>query len=184
MFRAAMAYQKHAFQLIVLLGVVALTGCASSVTTDYDSSASFASYKTWAFAEKDASNDFMSLDSGRVEAAVKRELEQESMQEAPQDSADLLVSYRVEDAEKLESSGFTYGLGLGRGNFGFGVSTAPEVRQVKEGKLVVDLVDRQTERVIWSGISRRYLNERQSPEARSELIDEVVAAMFEKYPPL
>ena len=101
MFRAAMAYQKHAFQLMVLLGVVALTGCASSVTTDYDSSASFASYKTWAFAEKDASNDFMSLDSGRVEAAVKRELEQESMQEAPQNSADLLVSYRVEDAEKL-----------------------------------------------------------------------------------
>lgn len=167
--------------LVMCLGL--LSGCASLVSTDYDASASFDSYQSWAFAPEKGNNDFLSLDGARVETAVERELQKESLQKASADAADLLVQYRVEDAEKLESSGFTYGLGFGRGNFGWALSTPPDVRQVKQGKLVVELVDRATERVVWRGVSRRYLDERQSPEDRKELIDEVVAAMFERYPP-
>jgi len=57
------------------------------------------------------------------------------------------------------------------------------VREVTEGKLVVRMVDRTTEEVVWQAASRRYLNENQSPETRRKLIDEVVSEMFSKYPP-
>lgn len=167
--------------LVMCLGL--FSGCASIVSTDYDAGAGFADYKTWAFAPNKGDDSFLSLDGARVENAIQREMQDEPLSRGEPDTADLLVSYRVEDAEKLESSGFTYGFGLGRGNFGFGLSTPPEVRQVKQGKLVVELVDRSTERVVWRGVSRRYLDERQSPEDRVELIDEVVTAMFDRYPP-
>ena len=49
--------------------------------------------------------------------------------------------------------------------------------------LVVELVDTETDRVVWRAASRRYLNENQATESRRELIDEIVADMFEKYPP-
>lgn len=167
--------------LVMCLGL--FSGCASIVSTDYDAGAAFSSYETWAFAPDKGQDDFLSLDGARVENAIQREMQDETLTRAEPDTADLLVTYRVEDAEKLETSGFTYGLGLGRGNFGFGVSTPPEVRQVKQGKLVVELVERSSERVVWRGVSRRYLDEHQSPQDRVELIDEVVTAMFERYPP-
>lgn len=168
--------------------LLALAGCASIVSTDFDGSVAFATYKTWAFADHDSKDDktgnYLSLDGTRVKSAVERELTSESLQEVSAQKADLLVNYRFEDAEKLESQGFNYGFGFGSGNFGFGLSTPPQVRKIKEGKLVVELVDRDSQRVVWSGVSRRYLSEGQSPESRRELIDEVVHAMFEKYPPI
>jgi hypothetical protein len=54
---------------------------------------------------------------------------------------------------------------------------------VEEGKLVVELVDAKTRQVVWRSASRRYLNESQSSESRQALIDEIVADMFEEYPP-
>ncbi|MGM0570969.1 DUF4136 domain-containing protein [Marinobacter sp.] len=169
-----------------LLALTALTlllgGCASKVVTDYDSNAAFTSYQTWAFAP-DAGKGYTSLDGSRVEAAVTRELEAQALSQTGADTADLLVSYRIDDVERLDTTGFSYGLGFGSGRFGWGLSTAPPVREVREGQLVVELVDSTTNRVVWRGASKRYLNENQSPETRQQLIDEVVASMFERYPP-
>ncbi|MEE3117537.1 MAG: DUF4136 domain-containing protein, partial [Pseudomonadota bacterium] len=97
--------------------------------------------------------------------------------------ADLLASWRIVEEERLEQIGVGLGFGLGRGNFGWGLASAPPVREVEEGKLVVELVDTELNEVVWRAASRRYLNENQSPEKRRELIDEVVAEMFSKYPP-
>lgn len=159
-----------------------LAGCASNVVTDYDSATVFGNYSSWAFAP-DKDSGFVSLDASRAESAIERELTRKAMRKLDPGEADLLVSYRVEDVERLESTGFSYGLGFGRRNFAWGLSVPPPVREVTEGKLVVELVDRRTGRVVWRGASQRYLNERQTPERRRKLIDEVVTEMFSKYPP-
>lgn len=168
--------------LLSLALVLLLSGCAARVVTDYDSSAAFASYQQWAFASRDQQG-FTSLDASRVEAAIKRELAAENLEQVDADTADLLVSYRIDEVERLDTTGFSYGLGFGSGRFGWGMSTAPPVREVREGQLVVELVDSDTDRVVWRGASKRYLNENQSPQTRQELIDEVVTGMFERYPP-
>lgn len=159
-----------------------LTGCASNVVTDYDSSTVFGNYSSWAFAPEKGTG-FVSLDASRAESAIERELNRKAMRRLDPDEADLLVSYRVEDVERLDSSGFSYGLGFGRRSFAWGLSVPPPVREITEGKLIVELVDRSTGRVVWRGASQRYLNENQSPERRRTLIDEVVTEMFSKYPP-
>ncbi|MCK7543698.1 DUF4136 domain-containing protein [Marinobacter bryozoorum] len=168
--------------LALLAVVLLLGGCAAKVVTDYDRNAAFASYQTWAFAPN-AGEGYTTLDGARVEAAVVRELEARQLDQVGFDVADLLVSYRIDEVERLDTTGFSYGLGFGRGRFGWGLSTAPPVREVREGQLIVELVDSSTERVVWRGASKRYLNENQSPGTRQELIDEVVAEMFNRYPP-
>ncbi|WP_417547163.1 DUF4136 domain-containing protein [Marinobacter segnicrescens] len=166
---------------LVALGLL-LGGCAAKVVTDYDSNAAFASYQSWAFA-LNAGEGYTSLDGSRVEAAITRELGSRELNQVDASTADLLVSYRIDEVERLDTTGFSYGLGFGSGRFGWGLATAPPVREVREGQLIVELVDSTTERVVWRGASKRYLNENQSPETRQELIDEVVAEMFNRYPP-
>lgn len=169
--------------LMAALMLITLSGCASNVVTDYNSATEFGSYSSWAFADNNDSSGFVSLDGARVQNAVESELDRKTMKKVADDEADLLVSYRVEKVDRLDTTGLSYGLGLGRGAFGFGFSTAPPVREVQEGKLVVELVDSETSQVVWRGVSKRYLNEDQSPQYRRELIDEVIADMFAKYPP-
>lgn len=176
---------KHPVRVPVLLPVVLvllLSGCAAKVVTDYDSNATFTGYEQWAFAAGE-NRSYTTLDGSRVEAAVAREMEARGLAQTDAEAADLLVNYRIDEVERLDTTGFSYGLGFGRGRFGWGLSTAPPVREVREGQLVVELVDTGTDRVVWRGASKRYLNENQSSETRQELIDEVVAEMFTRYPP-
>lgn len=163
--------------------VFALAGCASNVVTDYDSSTVFDHYSSWAFAPNAGDASFMSLDGSRVQSAVERELNGKSLSKVPENEADLLVNWEIKEEKSHEQSGVGLGFGFGTGNFGWGMSTPPPVREVKEGKLVIQLVDTASDQVVWRAASRRYLNENQSPNDRSELIDEVVTEMFSKYPP-
>ncbi|MGO1502123.1 MAG: DUF4136 domain-containing protein [Marinobacter sp.] len=169
--------------LMVALVTLAMAGCASNVVTDYNSAVAFNDYSSWAFAPEAGNASFVSLDGNRIQNAVERELNSKAMNMAEASEADLLVNWQIVEEERLEQSGLGLGFGFGTGNFGWGLSAPPPVRGVKEGKLVIELVDKSSEEVIWRAASRRYLNENQSPETRSKLVDEVVAEMFTKYPP-
>tara|TARA_Y100001001_G_scaffold162387_1_gene188871 strand:- start:752 stop:1279 length:528 start_codon:yes stop_codon:yes gene_type:complete len=168
----------------VMLAIVALvmTGCASSVVTDYNSSVVFGNYTSWAFAPGTESS-FVSLDGSRVRSAIERELNRKALRQVPEAEAGLLVSWQIVPEDRLEQIGLGLGFGFGHGNFGWGLSAPPPVREIKEGKLVVELADSKSKQVVWRAASRRYLNENQSPETRRELIDELVAEMFARYPP-
>ena len=170
--------------LIAVFALVA-TGCASNVVTDYDSGASFGSYSSWDFAPaKSEGDDYVSLDGSRIRSAIEREMAGKNLEKITDGQADLLAAWKVVAEERLErGSGFGLGLGFGSGNFGWGLATAPPIEKVEEGKLVIELVDPKTKKVVWRAASRRYLNENQSSESRRELIDEIVKDMFAEYPP-
>ncbi|HEA50822.1 DUF4136 domain-containing protein [Marinobacter antarcticus] len=169
--------------LLAAFVTLAMSGCASNVVTDYNSAAAFGNYSSWAFAPDAGNSSFVSLDGNRIQGAIERELSLKSLRKVAEPEADLLVNWQITDVQHLERSGLGLGFGFGTGHFGWGLSAPPPVREVEEGKLVVELVDKSTEKVVWRAASRRYLNENQSPETRSKLIDEVVAEMFTRYPP-
>ncbi|MBW4933981.1 DUF4136 domain-containing protein [Marinobacter sp. F4206] len=169
--------------LMISALVLTLAGCSGNVITDYNSSVVFGNYATWAFAQDAGSGSFMSLDGSRVQNAVERELKRKAMRQVTADEADLLANWQIVEEDRLEQTGVGVGFGYGWSNFGWGLAAPPPVREVTEGKLVVELVDTDINEVVWRAVSRRYLTEHQSPETRHELIDEVVAEMFSKYPP-
>ncbi|MBU2953873.1 DUF4136 domain-containing protein [Marinobacter sp. F3R08] len=169
--------------LMLAVVTLAMAGCASNVVTDYNSSVVFGNYSSWAFVNDADSPAFTSLDGTRVRAAIEKELNRKAFRKVPEAEADLMVNWQIVQEERLEQTGLGLGFGFGRGNFGWALSAPPPVREIEEGKLVVELADSTSKEVVWRAVSRRYLNENQSPETRRELIDEVVAEMFSHYPP-
>jgi hypothetical protein len=172
--------------VLISVFVLAITGCASNVITDYDSAAVFGAYQSWNFAPAgEGSKNYVSLDGSRIRKAIEREMAHENLQKVVAEEADLLVAWQIVTEERLErgGSGFGFGLGFGSGNFGWGISTQPPIEKVEEGKLVVELVDSESKQVVWRSASRRYLQESQSSESRQKLINQIVTDMFEEYPP-
>lgn len=156
------------------------TGC-SSVAIDYQPGSRFDQYRTWAYSDPDA--EAVPLDAQRIKKAVQKYIGTTGLEKASQDEADLLVRGRVVDTSRLERSGFSFGLGTRHDNLGFGLVTAPPVREVEEGKVVVEMVERTSNQVIWQAEGRRHLTPGMSPESRTELVNKLVREMFEKYPP-
>lgn len=168
--------------LAVLLAMV--TGCARYAVTDYDSNAGFDRYSSYRFAERDE-NAIQGLDAARIERALEQALTGEGFTRADVEP-DVLVRYRIEDEVRTESRGPSLGLGFGFGRspFTFGVAHSPvQTREIHEGQLVVEMVDPTIDQVVWEGRGRRYLSENQDREERTKLIDQVIEAMFEQYPP-
>lgn len=168
-------------RIALIFLVLALTGCAS-VATDYQTGTRFAKYDTWAYSKPE--QGAVSLDAQRVKQAVEKYISSlTSLEQAPEDEADLLVRGRVVSISHLERTGFSFGLGTSHDHLGFGLVTAPPVRKVEEGKVVVEMVARESRQVVWQAESLRNLTPGMSPEARSEMISKLVKDMFEKYPP-
>lgn len=166
--------------LVVL--VLLAGGCASNVAVDYRSGTDFQGYASYAFAPP-GEGAARSLDGQRIEAALGPLLQACGLESASVAQADLLVHYRVEDTRRLESSGFGFGMGFGRDNVGLGLGTTPQVYEVREGRLVLELEDRAANQVVWHAESRRHLSPELSGDKRTERIRKLVAQMLERYPP-
>ncbi|MGM0450122.1 MAG: DUF4136 domain-containing protein [Pseudomonadota bacterium] len=168
--------------LALLLALV--SGCARYAVTDYDSGAGFDSYSTYRFADR-GEDSVQGLDAARIERALKRALADEGFTQADAEP-DVLMRYRIEDEVRTESRGPRLGLGFGFGRspFTFGVAHSPvQTREIREGQLVVEMVDPTIEQIVWEGRGQRFLSESQDREERTELIEQIIEAMFEQYPP-
>ncbi len=173
---------KGAGWLIMPVLLILLSGCAS-VVIDYDQQARFGQYDTYAFMPREEGKEYLSLDAARIERSLNRELGARGMRSTLPEEADILVRYDIETEIRNESSGFSYGLGYGRGAYGLGVVTAPDSYQIREGKLVVEFVRPDDKQAIWRGAGRRNLTEEMKPEARQALIDTLITDMLVKFPP-
>lgn len=162
--------------------LLALSGCAS-VVIDYDQQARFSGYQTYAFMTPGEGKEYLTLDAARIERSLNRELTARGMRSVVESEADILVRYDIETEIRNETSGFSYGLGYGRGAFGLGVMTPPDSHQVREGKLVVEFVTPEDKQAIWRGAARRNLTESMRPDARQQLIDKLIVEMLAKFPP-
>jgi hypothetical protein len=56
------------------------------------------------------------------------------------------------------------------------------VSQYTQGKLIIDMVDAKTKRLVWRGIASRRLPTFDSPQERDQFIRESVTAIFKKFP--
>jgi hypothetical protein len=167
---------------LICLALLALTGCASPVIVDYESGTGFAQYETYAF-KAPRQDGAESLDGQRVQAAVKPLMQARGLELVDAGQADLLLQHHVKETRRVESTGFAFGFGYGYDHVGVGLGTGPEVREIREGRLVVELADRATNEVVWRAESRHDLSPDLTGEKRRERINQLVRDMFEHFPP-
>lgn len=157
-----------------------LQGCSSTnVTTDYDRQANFGSYKSYNWMpapDRMSRNPLLdnSLMRKHVENAVINVLATKGMY-AIQLSPDLLIAYHLGVKEKIDVNSWGYGYG----RWGAWGSPNVDVRQYKEGTMVIDLVDAKTKELVWRGIGKGAIGSG-DPEVK---IREAVTEILSMYPP-
>ena len=170
---------------------VLLAGCSSfKVTDDYDPSADFAQFGSYAWLPRPDATETgaRTIDDGllrqRIERATDEGLAAKGLRrvDAPTD-ANLLVTSHISVEQKLRVNTTNYGYGYGRWGYYGGGYTDTTVDQYEEGTLILDFIDAKTKQLVWRGMAQSRLKEMATPEEREARVRAAVAAILEKYPP-
>jgi hypothetical protein len=169
----------------LLLAPLALLGaCAGpKVFTNQDPAADFAAYRSYGFAAPLGTDDeqYSSLLSVHLKAAVARELEARGYVVSP--DPDLLVNFRVQTQEKVQSTSTPAAYHGYRhyGTWGGYAGYETTVSQYTEGTLQVDLVDARRRQLVWeASLVGRITDERR--ENLEATCDEALREIFARYP--
>ena len=184
---------------LIALGL-AVASCATQpqIRTQVAANANLASYRTFAFMGKPGTDKdgYKTLTTQSLERAVSREMQARGYVPAvPGQEPDLVINFNVKEKDKVEGDlgpgGYGWGGGVGYGRrFGYGGYGGygagwddyyNGIQTVTEGSLVVDVVDRARNEVVWSGTAVGELT-RKVLEHPDETIDKSVAQIFVRYP--
>ncbi len=160
---------------LALLGTIVF---AQGVTYDFDRSADFTKYKTYAWVRGTNLND--QLNHQRITRAVDSQLSARGFARVEAASnPDVLVAYHASFDRNLEitASGFGgYRLAGPR-------SGTARVEEIVVGTLAIDMVDAQSRNLVWRGMATKELDAKASPEKKEKNINRAAEKIFRNYPP-
>ena len=177
----------RALPLATALLSLALLGACSSyqVTYDYDVTASYGRYKTFDYyTSKKGTGGTTSLMDKRVRAAVEQELKAKGFAMETKADPDFLVTYYpiVKNRKVRTTVRSGWGWGYRPLYGGVGVSSS-QVRNYKEGTIVIEIVDFKTNQMIWQGAAAGALTGLENPEDANEVVPKAVRDILAKFPP-
>ena len=177
--------------LLAVLASVLVVGCASGPSapeTMRETQTDFSAYKTFGWVNAPASagsGESASIVDGYIRTAIANELKAKGYVEIAEASGatpDLVIEYEGAKTEKLKNNPFRIGVGVGSygssggGSVGVGSSG---VKEVKEGSLVVHVVDHARKAEVWRGSIARELGKK---GVQPELVQSAVAELFRDFP--
>ncbi len=163
------------FSLIAILTLDGMAAWAQKVNVDWDQTANFQGYGTYAWAKgTPAKNPLM---DERIVAAVDKDLAAKGLRKVDAGtSPDLLVVYHAAVSSKTQLD--TTNMGAYRWSGGSSTTT---VKEIPVGELIVDIGDPKTQKMLWRGTATDTLSD--NPQKVADKIDKSVDDMFKKFPP-
>ncbi len=172
--------------IVFVCCVVLLAGYAwAKVTFDYDHAVDFSGYSTYAWMERDNSieaqlPEHLRLRLRRVTEDVLADKGLEPSPAPPQTDLLLTFYYGARDEIAVHHVAYSpyspWGYGYW-GGFNYGYT---EVRQYKEGTLVLDIVDAHTHQLVWVGTLEK---EVRSVNPSGKRIEKVIKKLLKNFPP-
>jgi hypothetical protein len=176
--------------LVLLLACLSHVGCAGApVRTDFDSEVDFLAYRDFAWLEAplresgDRESDPFARNSlldKRVRAAIAAELALRGIAEVEAAESDLRVDYRVIFSRRMVAHETRTPVPFRR-HHPFLYDVDVHVTEVPESTLLIDLIDAESEQLVWRGWVEGRNFDRRLDER------EVVAkvrAILQRYPPV
>jgi hypothetical protein len=162
--------------------VLVLPSCSSiTVSYDYDKTANFGAYKTYAYTPEALSLAVGDLNRDRILAAIDAEMAARGFTKS--DSPDALIDLIVKAKERTEATATNTGGGYGRYGYGGGFSTTHvDYNQYVDGTLFINFIDKSTEKMVWQGRGTKTLDENASPEKKETNIKNAVKMIYAKFP--
>ena len=171
-------------RIATLIAGVALLGTitfAQSINYDFDKSANFAAFKTYAWVRGASVPDEFNHD--RIIGAINAQLAGKGLRMVEaKANPDLLVAYHAAFDRDLQITGFSSGWGGYR--FPGSRSGAARTDEIITGTLVVDMVDAETRTIVWRGTATKELNINAKPAQREKNINRAAEKLLKNYPPV
>lgn len=170
---------------LIFFAVVILSSCSSvKVAYDYDKQVDFTKYKTYAFTPESQNLGVDQLNRDRIIKAVEAELAAKGFTKS--ENPDVLIDVHITAKKRTEAVANTSG-GYGRyGRYGYGggfSTTTVDYNEYLDGTLLINMVDKSTEKIAWQGRGTKTLDEDASAAKRESNINYAVKQIFTNYPP-
>ena len=169
----------------MLLAVLS-AGCASSnVGYDYDRSANFTRYHTYAWnsGAQQATGDRRvdsSLMDARIRTAIEKHLRSKGYLVSAADNPDFIVAYHAGIKDMMKGASTQNYIGdRAHGTF----TTISDIQPYHEGTLTIDIIDAQSHQLVWQAAAKADVGQSLGPEERDARVNGIVRAMLSHFPP-
>ncbi len=169
---------------VIYLLSLSLWGCNSmKIYSDYDRDISISNYKTYGWPSlglTESRNNplyYNELNDKRIRREVEWRLKKLGYEYAETNS-DLVIHYHIIIENRTvvnpDPLGYRYGP--------YWLNRNVNVYEYREGTLIIDLMDRKTNNLVWRGWAVNFIDEAK-PEKMEEQIKKAVQMIFENFPP-
>lgn len=173
---------------ILLYSIVLLTAVSCSsikVSSDFDKTAGFASYKTYAYTTEALGLAINDINKTRIFNAIDAELSAKGFTKS-ENNPDVWIDIQLK-AEKKQTATATTSGGYGYGyryGWGGGFSTTQiNYDTYTDGTLFIDMIDASKKQLVWQGRGTKTVDPDASQEKRESNINYAVKQIFMRYPP-
>lgn len=172
---------KHAAALIAALVLTPVFLLAQKTSFDYDKTANFAAFKTYAL--KDGTKVDDPLIDNRIVAAIESELAAKGLTESAE-KPDVMVIYHLAFDKKQDITAYSTGGGPYGYRWGGGWGTTDvRVNEILVGTLVIDIADANKNEVVWRGMGVKEVDVQAKAEKRDKNINAAVKKILKDFPP-
>ncbi|MCG8671327.1 MAG: DUF4136 domain-containing protein [Pseudomonadales bacterium] len=183
---------KRSAVILACCLVIVLAGCSTSqVAYDYDTGIDFVAFKSYQWHTKPTqakdpriSNDLLDQ---RIQGAINQSLQRKNyvmVSPGQNTTVDFLVAYQLGIEKRTEADRVRTGVGFGYRYFDFGFRTDTIVREFNEVTLYIDVIDPQSEKLIWRGTRAYRYQAGGSVAEREQRIQSIVDEILAKFPPI
>lgn len=178
---------------IVLWSSLFLVGCSSVPTNqDYDTNFDFSSIKSleWLPATKQTLPKAISFEqqnpliAKRIQMAITEQFAQKGVAMRTAGLSDAYITYHYSTKRVLQQEpvSTSFGFGVFGSHSGVMFRTNPDLYEVEEGRLVIDILNKNNQ-LLWRGISPSLLTEQATPQETTATVQQIVASILAQYPP-
>ena len=191
------------YPLLAFFIATFISGCSSlSLSTDYDDSIDFSTYKTyrWHVDNEHNSASLKYLDKimdQRIRSTIDGQLQQQSFARVDTGTVDFLVNYSVVIDDRVDVHtynnyngmypGYSYRAGYGYYGRGVGVSYSTgaetQVTHYRQGTLIIDIINPKTDQLVWRGAADGRLPKGGDRKKNDALVQKYVTKILSAFPP-
>jgi hypothetical protein len=165
------------FLCVFVIFLAFAAAAVAAVNVDWDKSANFANYKTYAW--KAGTPLKNQLWDQRVIEGVDKQLASKGLQKVDAgNNPDLIVLYHGAVGTQVELN--TTNMGGWGWRWGGGMATT-SVDKIPIGQLAVDIGDAKTSKLLWLGSASDTLSD--NPDKNQKKLNSALEKMFKKFPP-
>jgi hypothetical protein len=179
---------KKLFYLLFIL-IIAASCSSVKISSDFDKTAGFSTYKTYAYTQEAMNLGVNDLNKNRLLNAIDAELAAKGFTKK-ETNPDVLIDLQIKAQEKQTATattsgypGYGYGYGYRYGWSGGFSTTSINYDTYTEGTLFIDMIDAAKNQLVWQGRGTKTIEPDASQDRREKNINYAVKQIFMKYPP-